>query len=263
MTTNFKLLFLDIDGTTLRPDDTIENSTKEAVAAVQEKGVGVFLATGRPLHEISDIAKELNIDSFIGYNGAFALHNKKEIINAPMNEQAVQFFIKTAKELGHEIVMYTEEKNVFTTLETEKIKQFIQTFHLRKNELYNPEVTSHILGMTLMNIKETELKQYENAYNIHLSQVNVEGMRDCYDVIRDSVNKGSAIQAVLKHLNVEKQSSIAFGDGMNDKEMLTNVGESFAMGNAHPDLFAYAKHKTTSVTNSGIYNGLKLLGLLS
>jgi hydroxymethylpyrimidine pyrophosphatase-like HAD family hydrolase len=44
--------------------------------------------------------------------------------------------------------------------------------------------------------------------------------------------------------------------------MLMTVGEGFAMGNAHPDLFAYAKHKTTAVTDSGIFNGLKTLGLL-
>jgi hydroxymethylpyrimidine pyrophosphatase-like HAD family hydrolase len=34
------------------------------------------------------------------------------------------------------------------------------------------------------------------------------------------------------------------------------------MGNAHPDLFQYAKHKTTSVSDSGIYNGLKTLKII-
>jgi hydroxymethylpyrimidine pyrophosphatase-like HAD family hydrolase len=41
-----------------------------------------------------------------------------------------------------------------------------------------------------------------------------------------------------------------------------SVGEGFAMGNGHPDLFQYAKHKTTTVNNSGIYNGLKKLGII-
>jgi hydroxymethylpyrimidine pyrophosphatase-like HAD family hydrolase len=34
------------------------------------------------------------------------------------------------------------------------------------------------------------------------------------------------------------------------------------MGNGHPDLYQYAKHKTTSVTDSGIYNGLITLGII-
>jgi len=63
--TDYKVLFLDIDGTLLTPDDTIEESTKAAISQVQANGMEVFLATGRPLHEIDDLAKELNIHSFI------------------------------------------------------------------------------------------------------------------------------------------------------------------------------------------------------
>jgi hydroxymethylpyrimidine pyrophosphatase-like HAD family hydrolase len=81
-------------------------------------------------------------------------------------------------------------------------------------------------------------------------------------VIRDKVNKGIGVNRVLNHLGIGKESAIAFGDGLNDKEMLMNVGEGFAMGNAHPDLFAYAKHRTSDVTASGIFNGLKALGLV-
>jgi hypothetical protein len=49
---------------------------------------------------------------------------------------------------------------------------------------------------------------------------------------------------------------------MNDKEMLQTVGESFVMANGDPNLFSYAKHRTTTVDNSGIYYGLKKLGLI-
>jgi hydroxymethylpyrimidine pyrophosphatase-like HAD family hydrolase len=87
-------------------------------------------------------------------------------------------------------------------------------------------------------------------------------MENCFDVIRDKVNKGFGVNCVLNHLGIRKDTAIAFGDGLNDKEMLQNVGEGFAMGNAHPELLSYAKHKTTPVTNSGIFNGLKSLGLL-
>lgn len=80
--TNYKILFLDIDGTLLRPDDTIEDSSKKAIAEVKKKGIEVFLATGRPLHEISHIAEELNIESFIGYNGAYAIHKGEDIFRA-------------------------------------------------------------------------------------------------------------------------------------------------------------------------------------
>jgi hydroxymethylpyrimidine pyrophosphatase-like HAD family hydrolase len=161
------------------------------------------------------------------------------------------------------VVLYTNSKNVFTNLDSGIITEFMHKFHLHKNEPYSPSVNSSILGMTLVNLKKDDPVLYNNEEGIHLSQVNVEGMRHCYDVIRDSVNKGYGVQVVLKRLGINKESSIAFGDGMNDKEMLQNVGESFVMGNGHPDLFKYAKHKTTKVTDSGIYNGLKKLGLVN
>ncbi|MBU8909384.1 HAD-IIB family hydrolase, partial [Desertibacillus haloalkaliphilus] len=99
-----KILFLDIDGTILKPDDSIEQSTKEAVSQVQEKGLEVFLATGRPLHEIKEIGEELNIDSFIGYNGAYAVHKGSDILLEKMDSNTIQFFLELAKEKGHEAI---------------------------------------------------------------------------------------------------------------------------------------------------------------
>jgi Cof subfamily protein (haloacid dehalogenase superfamily) len=261
--TNYKVLFLDIDGTLLRPDDKIEDSTKTAISQVQAKGLEVFLATGRPLHELDELAKELNINSFIGYNGAYAIYKGEDIFQERMKSSTVMDFLAIAKDNQHEVVLYTNSKNVFTNLDSGIITEFMHKFHLHKNEPYSPSVNSSILGMTLVNLKKDDPVLYNNEEGIHLSQVNVEGMRHCYDVIRDCVNKGYGVQVVLKRLGINKESSIAFGDGMNDKEMLQNAGESFVMGNGHPDLFKYAKHKTTKVTDSGIYNGLKKLGLVN
>ncbi|MDQ6599174.1 HAD family phosphatase [Bacillus salipaludis] len=258
----YKVLFLDVDGTILRPDDTIEASTKEAISTVQEKGIEVFLATGRPLHELDKIAEELNIHSFIGYNGAYAVYNQEDLFKEYMNEENVKQFLQIAADNQHEAVLYTNDSNAFTHLESPIAAQFIEKFHIHKNSSYTTSLGNQILGITLMNLKEGDVEHYKNNDGIHLSQVHLEGLKHCYDVIRDKVNKGIGIQMVLKHLGIDKESSIAFGDGMNDKEMLMSVGEGFAMGNGHPDLFQYAKHKTTEVTNSGIYNGLKKLGLV-
>jgi len=260
--TKYKVIFLDVDGTILRPNHTIEDSTKRAISQLQEKGIEVFLATGRPLHEIDELAKELNIHSFIGYNGAYATYKGEDLFQTPMDELMVSHFITVAKEHHHEIVMYTNEKNVFTNLHSPITQGFINNFLLHKNDYFSPSDIHLVLGMTLMNLTEDDVDLYENAGGIHLSQVHLEGLKHCYDVIMDNVNKGYGVQMVLKHLGIEKEGSIAFGDGMNDKEMLMTVGEGFAMGNGHPDLFQYAKYRTTEVTNSGIFNGLKKLGLV-
>ena len=258
----YKILFLDIDGTILKPDDTIDESTKIAISEMKHQGIEVVLATGRPIHEISEIGEELHITSFIGYNGALGIYEGKTIFAEPMDACDVQYIAKTARENGHEVVFYTADENYLTNLEADLVKAFLQQFHLRKNALFTEKVIDEILGMTIITSGTLGHELYEFNNDIHLSQVNIEGMEHCFDVIRDSVNKGVGVEFLLKRLGIDRESSIAFGDGMNDKEMLAYVGEGFAMGNAHPDLFQHAKHKTTDVTNSGIYHGLKSLGLL-
>jgi len=258
----YKILFLDIDGTILRPDDTIEDSTKAAINEMKRQNIEVVLATGRPLHEISDLAEELQITSFIGYNGALGIYEGDTIFAEPMQPEDVKYILDVAAANGHEVVCYTHEKNYLTNLATQPVQAFLKQFHLRQNAIFTEDAIDKILGMTIITAGKKGDSLYEFKNGIHLSQVNVEGMQHCYDVIRDHVNKGIGVEFLINKLGIKREESIAFGDGMNDREMLKSAGEGFAMGNAHPDLFQYAKHKTTAVTNSGIYNGLKSLGLL-
>lgn len=258
----YKALFLDIDGTILKPDHTYSKSTKIAIENVQNQGIEVFLATGRPAHELQDLAKELNVNSLIGYNGAYAIHNGDVLFNKPMGKTIVDKYIDITKEQDNEMVLYSSKDNLFTSLNSPHTKDFIDLFQLKKNNLFDPEIDYSIFSITLINMTHTDPKLFELDSNIALAPVHLKGVEQCYDIIQKSVNKGEAIKAVLDHLNISPEEAIAFGDGMNDKEMLQTVGHSFAMANAHPDLFNHATYKTSSVEDSGIFNGLKKLGLV-
>jgi Cof subfamily protein (haloacid dehalogenase superfamily) len=259
---DYKILFLDIDGTILTPDDRIEESTKFAINEMKKQDIEVVLATGRPIHEIKELGQELQISSYIGYNGALGIYEGETIFAERMQAEDVKYILDIAKENKHEVVLYSDSKNYLTNLDSDIVKTFLRQFHLRQNDIFTNDVIEDILGMTIITTGTNGESLYQFNDSIHLSQVNIDGMQHCYDVIRDQVNKGIGIQFLLNKLGIDRESSIAFGDGMNDKEMLSFAGEGFAMGNAHPELFQHAKHKTTDVTDSGIYNGLKHLGLL-
>ncbi|MBM7660117.1 Cof subfamily protein (haloacid dehalogenase superfamily) [Bacillus mesophilus] len=260
---SYKIVFLDIDGTILQPDHTIQDSTKSAIQQLQDQDIEVFLATGRPLHEIKELGKELNITSFIAYNGAYAIYERQEVFKETMPPEQIYQFLDIANQNEHQLVLYTHEQNVFTTFDNDVVQQFIETFHLKLNAIYEPSIDDKVLGITIITDQDQAGAHYQDHFkDIHLTVVNVAGLTDCLDVIRDHVNKGVAVKAVLERLGLPPESSIAFGDGMNDKEMLMTVGEGFAMGNGHPDLFKHAKHQTTDVKHDGIFNGLKSLGLV-
>ncbi|MFD1362125.1 HAD family hydrolase [Lentibacillus salinarum] len=258
----YKILFLDIDGTILKPDHTYTETTIQAINAARQQGVEVFLATGRPLHEISALAEAFDIHSFIAYNGAFALHQDEVIVNEPIPQATMEQFIDKATQHGHELIMYTRDKNYFTNLDQPFIKQFINIFGLKENAAFTPAITDKVLGATILNVSPDEIPLYDVTSNFRFSPVHVNGTENCYDILRKNVNKGYSVEQILQLLNITREQAIAFGDGMNDKEMLEAVGEGFAMGNSHEDLFSFAKHRTTSVTEDGIAEGLKQLGLL-
>lgn len=259
----FEILFLDIDGTILRPDHTYEQSTLEAIRHVHEKGLKVFIATGRPLHEIRELAKELGIEAFIAFNGAYALMNEEVLFYKPFDRETIERYVNLTEAKGHDLVLYTDGFNCYTSLEAPRVRNFMEVLQMTKNRLIDVPALSDTLGATLLGVEADRAHEYNIDAAIHLSQVNVEGAKDCYDLIRKTVNKGVAVKAILNRLGIPKEKAIAFGDGMNDKEMLQETGHSFAMGNANPELFQFAKYQTSSVENSGIYNGLKQLGLLS
>ncbi|MDY0393296.1 HAD family hydrolase [Virgibacillus halophilus] len=259
----YKALFLDIDGTTLKSDHTCTDSTRQAILETKQNGIEVFFATGRPIHEIKKLANKLHIESFIGYNGAYATFQDKMVLNAPMEKQTVSDIVHTAQKLGHDFVLYTYDSNYFSSLDATSTTSFIQLFQLEENKLYQAEILDQVLGMTLINVQEDELDDYKLGKDMHLSQVNIEGAQSCFDVIRDQMNKGQAIKEVMQELGYTAEDAIAFGDGMNDKEMLQTAGASFAMANAHPDLFQYAKYRTSSVDEDGISQGLRKLGVIN
>ncbi|SEN68089.1 hypothetical protein SAMN04488134_101624 [Amphibacillus marinus] len=258
----YKILFLDVDGTILTSEHAIQPSTVTAIHLAKEQGIKVFLATGRPIHELDDLSQRLGITAIIGYNGAFATDNGKELYNKTIDPMLVDSYQKTAQQYNHDIVLYTRNANLFTRTEPPYVKDLIRVVNMKKNFLYQKAHRHDILGMTMMNVEQDQIQLYTKNESLFFSPVIVAGLEKTYDVIQRDVNKGTAVTEILNALAIRPEQAIAFGDGLNDREMLSIVGQGFAMGNAHPDLFQYASMQTTSVDDNGIYNGLRKLGLV-
>lgn len=82
------------------------------------------------------------------------------------------------------------------------------------------------------------------------------------DVLTNDGSKAQGIKALLKLLNIAPEEAVAFGDGLNDKEMLEVVGLGIAMGNSHKELMPFANYITSHVSESGIRKGLVHAGLI-
>ena len=85
---------------------------------------------------------------------------------------------------------------------------------------------------------------------------------DCWiDIANKSVNKGNAIKILQQKYGINPSECIAFGDYLNDTDMLLQCDESYAMQNAHPSLKEIAKYTAPSNNDGGVMKVLDKLNL--
>ncbi|MBN9198419.1 MAG: Cof-type HAD-IIB family hydrolase [Microbacterium ginsengisoli] len=87
-------------------------------------------------------------------------------------------------------------------------------------------------------------------------QVVVSG--ECWvDVLNVDVNKGHALTRLQQALGVTAEQTVAFGDYLNDLELMDAAAHSFAMANAHPDIVARARYVAPSNRDHGVITVLR------
>ena len=77
----YKLLVLDVDGTLLNKAGEITKRTLTTLRKVQQMGVRIMLASGRPTYGLLPLAKMLELGTYEGY---ILSYNGGQIISARM-----------------------------------------------------------------------------------------------------------------------------------------------------------------------------------
>src|SRR5690625_2334895 len=85
--TNQALIFFDIDGTLLDHDKNLPSTTKSAINQLQSDGHIIAIATGRGSFMYEGLRQELNIDTFVSFNGSYVVLEDKVIYTHPLNKQ--------------------------------------------------------------------------------------------------------------------------------------------------------------------------------
>ena len=83
-----------------------------------------------------------------------------------------------------------------------------------------------------------------------------------YELVPKGYSKASGIQMLMDYLQVEKDACYAFGDSINDLEMLRYVPHSVGMGNSVKEVFDVAEYRTTAIKEDGIMHALEYYGLI-
>lgn len=236
----YKAIISDLDGTLLNSDHKISEYTKQVIEKVINKGVKFFIATGRHHEDIDFVRNGLNLDSiFITSNGG-RIHDKdkNKLIGHDIDEEIVKGLINLDIEEDIHKNIYMENE-WYIEKENDYLDDFVKDspFLYQITDLKTLEnIKSHkVFFLSLEHEKLVDLK--ERIEKLYPGKLNITFSLDtCLEVMPKGVSKGYAIKEVLKRHNISLEETIAFGDGLNDLEMLKTVGKGYIMENAHDKL---------------------------
>ncbi len=255
-----KIIFFDIDGTLLDSKKQLPQSTKEAIQEIKRQGNLVAIATGRAPFMFTDLMNELDIDSFVSYNGQYVVLRDEVIYTNPLNIDSLINLTDDALHHNHPVVFMDHEDMKANVPEHPFIDESIQTLKINQFPSHDPHYyKGRDLYQTLLFCEEGEEERYIEKYTdfdfIRWHPLSV-------DVLPKGGSKAIGIQKMLAQLNIPDENVYAFGDGQNDIEMLSEVQHGVAMGNALETVKSAARYVTRSVDDDGIYLGLKELDIL-
>jgi len=272
------LVFFDVDGTLVTRNNHIPKSTIQAIKQLKQNDVLPVIATGRAPVLIREIANKLKIDSYIAMNGQYIVYQGDVIYENPIDMTLVDKLVEFATEqqdgmilstrdeiIANSVISLTDRGRLFTFLKgiVGLIPDRIQLYfweRMMKNTPAKEDYADKDIFMMNINADQEEEVAYRKKFDDHLTftRANERSM----DIINKGVSKAKGAQKLMTKLDIPKQQTYAFGDGLNDLELMQFVGTGVAMENGFEELKAASDFITTSVFDDGIANGLKKLKLI-
>ena len=85
------------------------------------------------------------------------------------------------------------------------------------------------------------------------------------DIMEHGISKAEGLSRLAAYFGEKEDlsDSVAFGDSMNDMEVIIKAGIGVAMGNAVKELKEAADYVTSPIAEDGIYRACLHLGLLT
>ncbi|GEL76732.1 Cof-type HAD-IIB family hydrolase [Tenuibacillus multivorans] len=253
------IIFFDIDGTLLDQDKQLPKSTKQAIATLKKEGHEVAIATGRAPFMFRELREELGIDTYVSYNGQYVVLRGEVIFKNPLNKVALDGLTDLAVSNNHPVVYMDHEDMKANVPEHEYIHESIASLKIDKLPGHDPNYKDRVLYQALLFCEKGEEQPYQNKFDeFEFTRWHPFSV----DIIPAGGSKAEGIEKIIEQLGIPKENQVAFGDALNDLEMLNQIEHSFAMGNGHELAKKAARYVTNSVEDDGIYHGLKSISLI-
>jgi Cof subfamily protein (haloacid dehalogenase superfamily) len=267
----YKLLALDVDGTLVTDTLVITDPVKKAVAAAQERGVVVTLATGRMFRSAVQFANELNLSApLICYQGAMVKHSRtgELIFHQPVPLDLARRFIELAQKHNYHVNAYVDD-HIYVAEMTDEARYYSSLARVPAEVVGNllnfidrPErAPTKLVIVTDEDKTLGVLHEFEDAFG-HSLYVTRSHARFT-EAVHPECSKGVALRALAKSLDIPVEQTLAVGDNLNDLPMLEMAGFSVAVANSSPGVKEKAGYVASGAVGDGVVEAINrfILGI--
>ena len=243
-----KMIVTDLDGTLLRTDKTISERTKTALRRCKEAGIKIAYATGRGGSAARLTPSEL-FDGEITMNGAIGKVENAIVYNRLIPYQVARPVLMSCNERGIKMASeisgmhYTNfiTTDIWPTLTNFEIVDFSQ--HEQDAEkIYSPNPTPE---------DESFIRQLLTD-GLYLVITSDGANGSLLQIMNRDATKSKAVAELARLWNIAPSEIAAFGDELNDIDMLTHAGIGIAMENALDEIKAVSNFICPSNDEDGL-----------
>jgi len=243
-----KMIVTDLDGTLFRSDKTISEYTEKTLSRCRDAGIKVVYATGR-----SGSDSAINSDYFdarINMNGAIAKVGESVIYQRTIPYGVARSFLMSCDKRGFRVTLQSENMH-YSNFAVSDVWSWINNYEIVNFKKHNIDGQKiYLVGLApvdldfISSILPTEL--YMVMANDGLLMI-----------MNKEATKSKALSAVSDYWGINLPDIVAFGDDLNDIDMLSIAGVSIATSNAFDEVKAVADHICKSNDDDGVAKWLE------
>lgn len=277
-----KYLFFDIDGTLIGPSKQVTKKTEEGIKQARRNGHTAFLCTGRAPVSIMKAIRDIGFDGIISSAGGFVSVDGKYIFENFINQYV----------LSEVMLLFTNAKILYSLetkdalYQTPGVQDFFESRQksmLKGNlelarfleERKNEEVRLPISEFDILTNKVTKVcfiaedklafydcvKYLSEFFNVVIFSKDSDDFING-EIILKNCTKGDAMKRAVEYLGGKMEDTIAFGDSMNDYQMIEEAAYSVVSHLAPDKLKAIADDTFEDPDDDGIFKAMERLNLI-